>query len=470
MKPTKVLCIPLILAISGCSTSLTVVRYDEKTSSTAVGAPFPLMYTRYDVDIKRQVTGCGAELKAKVIAEVKGSKSAPDPNQLFTLQTTSLSSAVKASQVKATYHPTGAVATLNASADDKTGAVVANVASIAAKVVGIGAAAGAAGGAPTEACSKEVLAALSTALKLKPEVEAAGRAVEALTAQLAEVMKRVSATGNNPDKATKEELAKVSKALADAVDASDKKSAALEKVLKTLTFTQSITWPANGDIESETVLMPQYALDKWGTLDKNPNERSKFGVTLSLKAVGGAGRHSLAVSQNVDPALGVPYRAPSPGKLRICAQDRCTEQDEALAESSGQVQQLGHVYYLPCTSRPFSSIACTLEFADTGELKSAGSENKAAIAEGLTTAAKDVMTQVAAIKETKATADTKALEAQNAALKLQVDNAKLQAALSPNATQAEIDALKLETDLDTAKKASLDAKAALKEAQAKVQP
>jgi hypothetical protein len=521
---SPLLCAALSVLLGACSTSLTVVPFDESKPETAVGVPFPLMFTRYDLEIKRQVIACLPRLTVKVTAELKGSKSAPDPEKVFTLQPNSLSGALKTSAVKTTYHLTGSPGTLNASAEDKTGAVVANVAGAAAKIVAIGAGnVFFARGGETVAiqCVGNVADALRDAKKDQPKVASAGALVEKLTSDLANLMKRAAVTGNNPDQATKRELSKTAKSLADAIADAAAKTEGLGKKLKVLTSVTSESWPTHGDMGIGTLSMPKEPFLKWAQVvvipapERNglrlspaqaeaitnspplrvvpaentedaqraeaarvkertdPAEnainaaRAELDVALTLKRLAGAGRQSLDVPQKVDPGLGVPYRAPAPGRLRVCAGQTCGEDDAALVQADVQVQQLGHVYYLPCTSRPFSSIACTLEFAETGELKSAGTENKAAAAEGLTAAAKDVLTQVATAKEAKAAAGNKGLEAKNAALKLQVENAKLEASLSPNASQAEIDALKLETELANSKRAIIEAREALEEAEAK---
>lgn len=518
---SPLLCAALSVLLGACSTSLKVVPFDESKPETAAGVPFPLMFTRYDLEVKRQVVACLPRLTVKVTAELKGSKSAPDPKQVFTLQPNSLSASLKTSAVKATYHPTGSPATLNASAEDKTGVVIANVVGAAAKVVAIGVA-----GSPlysedgtkvTIECTPDVGKALEDAKTQQPEVAAASAVVEKLTSDLANLMKRAATTGNNPDQATKRELAQTAQSLADATKEAAARTEKLGKVLKVLTFVKSYTWPQHGDKGVETLKMPPEPFGKWAKVAEPTSQLSpaaqaaaiatliplgrvpvenfenakpvasvpaeetsvqkatstalaELGVTLTLRPSGGAGRQSLDIPQKVDPGLGVPYRAPAPGRLRVCAGQTCGEDDAALVQADGQVQQLGYVYYLPCTSRPFSSITCTLEFAETGELKSAGTENKAAAAEGLTAAAKDVLSQVATVKEAKAAAGSKALEAKNAALKLQVDNAKLEAALSPSASQAELDALKLEAELANARRAIIEAREALEEAEAKAKP
>lgn len=463
----------LIFAVlsTGCTTSLTVKRFNEGDPATAVGSPFPLMFTQYEIAVVRQVVSCGPRLKLKVTAEIKGNKAAPDPNQLFVLDTSSLSSPLKTSEVKTTYYPTGAVATLNATAEDKSAAVIANVAQTVAKVVSIAAIAGAplpAPGVESEVCEVSTIAALATAADLKKKVKVSGDLVDSLQARLEDLIKKVNVTGGHPDVATKKALSAAYDALAAASSDHTDLTDAFEKAIKAITFKETVRWPMNGDTADGVIRVPLAVLRSWAKVDDQDSDNAA--ISLSLASVGGAARANL-VPQNVDPAYGIPYRAPALGTVRVCAGMSCTPSNESLAESTGLVQQLGYVYYLPCKSRAFTSVGCTLEFAETGELKSAGSVQKEAPAEVLSGAVKEVVTQAGAAKEVQSTAELKKLEAKTAALKAEAD---YQAALKasrpdPNAaTQAEIDAQNLQADLATAKKKKIDADLALLEAESKV--
>jgi hypothetical protein len=472
-EPMKLHHLVLFLAAlsAGCTTSLTVKRFSENDPATAVGAPFPLMFTQYEVAVVRQVVSCGPRLKLKVTAEIKGNKAAPDPNQLFVLDTSSLSSPLKTSEVKTTYHPTGAVATLNAVAEDKSAAVVANVAQTLAKIVSIAALAGAAPGVAPEVCEAPTIAALAKSVELKKKVQVSGDLLDSLQSQLEDLMKKVNVTGGHPDAATKKAVSAAYDALAAASKDHGDLTEALEKAMKAITFKEIVRWPTNGDAAGGAVRMPLAVLKNWAKVDDQDSDNAA--ISLSLASAGGAARSDLAVPQKIDPALGIPYRAPALGTVRVCAGMSCTVANESLTDSTGAVQQLGYVYYLPCTSRAFTSVGCTLEFAEGGELKSAGSIQKAAAAEGLSGAVKEVVTQVGAAKEARSTADLKKLEAKAAALKAETDYQTALRASKPDpnaATQAEIDAQNLQADLATAKKKKIDADLALLEAESKVKP
>jgi hypothetical protein len=179
------------------------------------------------------------------------------------------------------------------------------------------------------------------------------------------------------------------------------------------------------------------------------------------------GRSTLQQAQTVKPDLGVPYRMPVTAKLTVCAGGPCGPDNPAIAEKTGEVLQFGHVFYLPCESRPFTSVGCSFAMTEAGQLKSMGTTQKAAAAEGASTALKDFATQAGALQETLSTADTKKLQAKTAALKAEAEYAAAAASLQPDPTKPDKDQtaiIKAQTDLINAQRAQLEAQAALNEA------
>ena len=459
----------ILLLCTACTTSLKVQRVDPAKPETRVGAPYPLLFTRHEIEITRQVAGCGPELKALVKAEIKGVEGTPDPKQLFVLDTNSLASPVKTSEVKLEYLPNGAVSTLNATAEDRSAQVISNVVATVVKVVSIAAAAGAAPGAPVEACSPAVLKARKAVTEQMPIVEAAINLVDSRTEEVKTLNNKIASMGGNVDEKTKAALGKAYDALVAAVDDLTDKKDALAKALKIITYVETIRWPDNGDMANgESQLIPA-VLSRWGAVDTNLNARKKFAVFFNLSGIGVISR-DLDKEDVVDPKLGVPYRQPVLGRFTVCSGGPCGADNLPIAEKVGDVLQLGYVYYLPCESRPFTSISCSFAMTDTGQLKSMGTAQKAASAEGLSGAAKDTVTQLGSLQETLSSAKTKKLEAQTAALKAETDYAAAAAALQPDPSKSDKDetaALKASTDLLNAKRAQLEAEAALSEAQTK---
>jgi hypothetical protein len=453
------------LLAAGCATTyLRVTRVDPKDPATMVGVPYPLMFTRYQVEVTRQVTECGPELKVIVKAEVKVTEAAPDPKQLFVLDPNSLANAMKTSEVKLEYQPNGAVSSLNATAEDKTGTVISNIASSLFKVVSISAAAGAAPGASAEACSKAVLDARAAVAKHRPLVEAASKVVDGLTAELKALLAKVAASSGNADEATKKAVAAKYDSLTLANEDLKEKSETLARALKVVTHVETLTWPNDGDTDASEFALPQAVFKRWGAVDDNPTERRKFAAQLRLSPVGQHGRSSLAQTQTVMPELGVPYRLPVTAKLTVCAGQPCGPDSATIAEKVGEVLQYGHVFYLPCESRTFTSIGCSFAMTEAGQLKSMGTVQKAAAAEGAAAALKDFTTQAGALQETLSTADTKKLQAKTALLKAEADYAAAVAALQPDVSKPDKDQtaiLKAQTDLLNAQRAQLEAQAAL---------
>ena len=461
----------LFVLVAGCTTtSLKVIRVDPNNPATMVGAPYPLMYTRYQVVVTRQVTGCGRNLTALVKADIKVTEAAPDPKQLFVLDPNSLANAMKTSEVKLEYQPNSAVASLNATAEDKTAAVISNVVSSVFKVASIAAASGGARDAPTEACSKAVLDAQAVIAKQRPAVDAATAVVDALTTDLKNLLAKVAAASGNADAATKKALAAKYDSLTLAADDLKEKSAVLDKALKVVTNVETLIWPSDGNTDKGEFPLSPAVFKRWGAVDDDENERRKFTVVLALSPIGLNGKSDLKPDEVVDPKLGVPYRLPVTAKFVVCVGGPCGPGNDAIADKVGEVLQYGHVFYLPCESRPFTSIGCSFAMTEAGQLKSMGTAQKAAAAEGASATLKDVTTQAGALQETLDSADTKKLQAKTALLKAEAEYAAAAAALQPDPTKPDKDQtaiLKAQTDLLNARRAELEAEAALKEAMTK---
>lgn len=390
------------LVATGCGTALKVTRVDPNDPKTFVGAPFSLMHTRYRVEVTRQIAGCGPNMTALMKAEVKVTESAPDPAQQFVLDTNGLAGWFKTSDVKLTYHPSGAVASLNATVEDHTAEVIANVAATVAKAVSISAAAGApVGGAPAEACNAKTVDALAQIKKLKPGVNAATAVVDALTTDIKNLLAKVAAASGNADEATKKLLSQRYDSLVLANEDLKDKSIALDKALKAVTYTETLVWPPDGNTWAQVFALPDGVFMRWGNVDDDEKNRMQFAVTLALGGMGATGRADPpATPTTVQPNLGLPYRMPLAGRLDVCAGATCTASDAPLTRSDGAVLQLGSVYYFPCVSGPFTSVNCAFELTEDGLVKSMGSSQKAAPAVGATAALKDLATQAATAQDT----------------------------------------------------------------------
>ena len=459
-----------VLLCSACTTNLTVKRVDPKLPGSMVGAPYPLMFTRYQVDVTRQVSACGPQIKILSKVDVKAEEAAPDSRQLFVIDTNSLASPVKTGEVKLSYSPSGAVTSLNASAEDRSAQVVAGVVGAAVKMVTLAAAAG---GLPNQACNQAVLDALDTIKKQKPRVEAATRVAEAHTDELKQLTKKAATLGDKVDAGTRKRMGDTYEALTKAQGDLDEEQTLLDQALKVVRDVQTVYWPEHGDQAQGVLALPPYLLSRWGSIDKNPGTLAKQSLYFQLSPIDPQGRptaagqpqgQSLPVAfetEIVDPALGVPYRLPAAGRLQICQGQPCGGSEPAAVDKVGAILQLGRIYYLPCESRAFTSIGCTFEMTDAGQLKSMGSSQKAAAAEGVAGALKDAATQLS-------TARKESIEAKTALAKAKADYAAAVAAPVADPLKPDKDAtaaLNAQVDLIKAQVAKLEAEQALRDAQ-----
>lgn len=455
----------LCLTCSGCITTLSVSRVNETNPETRVGIPYPLLFTRYEIELTRQVASCGPKLSAIVKADIKNTFNAPDPNQLFVIDPNSLSSPLKTSEVKLEYQANGAPTSLNATAEDHSVQVITYVLDTAVKLATVAAAAAARpeGGPPQEACSKAVIDALQIIKKQTPIVEAATKLVDARTEDLKLLNTKATALGANIDSQTKSDLSKAYDALASATKDLAAKNSVLNKALNGITHKQTIYWPDNGNQENGVYLLPETILKPWLAAGSDPKERMQFAVFITLRKEGPQGR-TLSESDTVKPELGIPYRQPVLGRLTICAGKACEDGDVPIAQRVGDVLQLGYVYYLPCKSRVFGSINCSYTMTDAGQLKTMGTAEKIAIAEAASGVAKEIVSQAVAVQEALHSSKTKRLEAATAALKAQADYGAALNALQQDPQKSDKDqtaALKASTDLLNARRAQLEAEDAL---------
>lgn len=449
-----------LLLAGGCTTHLQVQRMNTDVEASRVGAPFPVGFTQYTVEVTREVVECGPELKLKTSAEIKEMKVQRDPNLRFTVRINSLSSPLKVSSLDLGYDANGMITTVNASAEDKTAQVIGNLVGSAAKIATIGALPGASPGAVPEACSKEVRDALAEVEGLRPDVKAATKLVVGRTETLKALQGKAAALGANIDEGTKGRIAKAHDELAAATENLAEKNKKLEKPLNTISHKQTVHWPPHGDLFDDLVAMDDVVWARFGRVDDNVAVRRRFEIFLTLSPIVSGGRNLLKPA-SVEAGLGLPYRTPEPGRLVVCAERKCVPGGELLAEKTGEVLQLGTIYYLPCVSRPFSNISCSLALNPDGTLKSVGSAQKASIAEGASAALLANLETVRATRETLSSAKVKQIEANTAALKAEADYAAALAANANQATVLETSAVKARVELALAQKAEADALAAL---------
>lgn len=463
----------LALACAGCTTSVLVSKVDPARPESRVGIPYSLMYSRYEIVITRQVVSCTDVIKLSVAVEVKAPVAAPDPLNQFVIR--SQVDPFKTSDLQIGYFPTGAPATLNATVEDRTSQVIANVANIAVSVAKL-ALTPMPGILEAErkksACTTEVQNALESAKAQGDMLEGATKAVDARTRELKAINDKVAAVGANVDEGTKAALSRAYDALSLAMTDQKTKKAPLAKSLDKITYTTTTYWPRNGDQRDGTEEIPLKVVERWFVSGVSRADVAKTAntvkVSFRLKSVSGDGRDQEATDAVV-PLLGIPFRQPVFGRMSACRED--CDKGETIIQVDGDILQLGYVSYFPCESPPFSSVVCSYVAGDNGRVKSMGFTSKVATAEALTGSIKDLVDKAGQIRDMQSAAATKQLQAETALLKAQAERDAAAAALEGAQDPLKEDkdataALKARTDLLNAERAEIEAEIAFAGARA----
>jgi len=475
--------IALLVAALGCTacTSLKVHEFNPALPASRVGIPYPLGFTQYKIELTRRVIACGNEMKVAAAAKIEETRNAPDPQRRYVIDPNSLGSMVKTSDVKLEYHPNGLVGALNASAVDKTGDIIANVGTTAVKIASLAAAAG----GPAGACKPEVVQALADVEAQQAKVATANDVLERSLARMKRAREKVEALGAATDESAKAEASKAYDELIVSTSRQKAETEKLDALLAKITYKQVVRWPENGDVGRGVYRMDPDVLANWAlNLSGDPLNpaRAQLDIFIQLETVSSDGRPlplvrpgdsaapptGSGIDEKIDPALGIPFRQPGYGELKICNINFCDRGGEVLATQAGSALQLGQIYYLPCRSRPFTSVECKFELTEDGWLKSMGTSNKEAALAGATNAAKSLFESAGTIQSTLSGAGVAALEAKTKALKAQADYQAAVSSLAANpnaASLAEVAALNANIEVARARKNLIEAEAELVRAQ-----
>ena len=386
--------------LASCSTELRLHRAGEGDASGPgyqapyVGIPYPLMYTAYDLEITHRVVKCEfGQYRITTSVELQGTVTAPDQDNMFLIDPNSMYGPFKSGKLSVTYLPNGAVASLNASADDKTAAMVGSLVTgaiksrlvpplaAAAAAVGLANACPAGGGLVQEALTNMPVVTYRLG-ELSKDLKAKGEAVKGTLAL-------ITAAGTNVPDSLKTTYVTQLEALGQAQEALAAAKKESKQLLDTVSLVDRVRWPAKSSELAYTLAVNQARAEKkWPNVDAT---RLDVGLALSGLRTIGATPARLPNIQ-VDARLGLPYRLARTGTLRVC-EGPCREDAAEYFAQNGPVLQLGDVFYLPCRSPAFTSTSCEMVYADTGELKSMGAARPVTAAEAFSGMVKDGATQ-----------------------------------------------------------------------------
>jgi len=485
MKASTISTMLLAAAVSSaCTTELKATRVVGTVDVPLAGAPYNLPYTRFKVSTTRRVVACepGIKVKVQVTAEPEQRR---DPLRSYVIDLESLQSFFKSSSIQVSYYDSGAIKSINGSAEDKTGEFIVSTAQTVAKLVasaaGIGSKAAIPGTPPPalEQCAPELVQAVKDLPGEELALKNGIREVELKTEELKQLVALAVVMGRTLPQAKRQEIGERMKelfklqAISRAIEERIKNNLALTSV------EDETHWPDNGEtfVSASAVVDPVDAetIEKWlGKGHTSANFQAGTAVYLELKATEVIGRKvPCDLTCKDDEKSGLKYRIPAEGTLSMCsALTRATPADPAHCDAgkvvakAGMISQLGNVYTLPLKSAVFTTKSVTATFTETGvptlvgTTSGAASDKAAATFGGLADSA-------IAIRSTRAGREAADLENQIKVLKLKKELDVASAALVPAAKDPKLEATStftVDTALLAAELANIEAKRALDEA------
>lgn len=434
-----------IAALSGCAKTLSIepltLDYDPNGPVPA-GVPYSLYFDQFKVEASYRIASC-SPMKLEVTADVTEQVAQPDADQAYMIDPNSMAGLFRTSEFEISYNPDGSVSAINVKAEDRTAEALGSIAKGMAGIVKI-AAAGAGLVDKTFNCSADALALFKAYEEEGKKLEAAKAALVRAQSNfdtwnskvdgVSQVVPRNVQTGFDRSYMT------LQGAFASLSAAKKRHDAAAGKVTVKSTF----NWPESGGERSSSKPLPaplMAKLKKWvvddGTANFSPNA---YQLNLAL-APRPANPMSTSVGEDrltkKELERGIPYRNTAPGTLSIEVVEAVSAQPESIFEKQYSVRQLGRVMQLPCTSKAFTKIGCSLAFTDKGMLSKAGTKNEKAPGES-------VATLFGTLVDAGGTA-TEALRARDERRRTAAKTAK----------QEELAMFELEAKLEVARKAAL---------------
>lgn len=506
-----------VIFLSGCSTQFNAIRVTEATDSKDIpvaGAPYNLTYTQFDITVTRQIT-CDADnsnqAKIKIKAEATPSE-VRDSTRSYVIDLGSLQSFFKSTDVEVSYYDTGALKSINAKAEDKTGEFIGSVTQTITTVAEAVVAASPAAlsllsshlsldsqsflsdlkenqkslPVTSRSCSSAVIKNLKALKKAQDELDSLNDDVTAATAQLNQYTTLVVAFGKHTSKDDRDEFNRRLRALSLQWEAQLKKQAEVKALTDKVSVTDKAKWPLDGEsfMASEPVVKPLESKQYKDWFPKNIDQPFLLGlVAESVVYFKISGTEPLArktsCGSTCSEGEGLKYRMPAYGKLLLCNKItapldekgnpgpvQCESTSEDLAYKSGPISQMGRIYVLPLKSAIFSTKAISATFSETGVPTLLGVTGAASSDKASATLA-SLGGSAASLYKTKSEMQANDMDAKIKMLTLQKQYQDAVKALNPAGTNSDgksADDFSASTTLANAEVANIAAKKALDDA------
>lgn len=488
--------------VCGCTTQLKVNRYFDQNNLPTAGAPYSLSFTQYEITVTRRLTQCSSkgnpddpdpdkrepkpiDLQVGVQVEMKSTE-ARDPMRNYVIDLESLNSFFKTTSATVAYYDSGAIKSLNASAEDKTGEFVASVVGIASKLIGAGVTGPMLLGAKrTRGCTNEIQQKLLDLNSLQAKITERTSRIDALSSELIKLNTVLGAAAKDiTSSPARAQLGKLTVQLVEQMSKLAAETRASRPLLDAVSESKTFKWPLDGETfwttspvipNLDRELYRSWINDKGmpkdtetqGDTDLYNQLAAKSAIYLILQPVDTFGRNEpCGKTCSDDLESGFKYRLPAYGRLLVCPDKNCHNDNIFHKGDVEMISQLGHVYALPLKSAMFSTKAVSATFAENGTPTSLGVTSTAASDKAATTfsALADLATTA---HKTRAEQELNDLKVKTDLLKAKKDYADATAALQPAPAQTKLDAtnaFKIDTDLVNANLAYIAAKKALDEA------
>lgn len=379
----------MTVALSQGCTNLNAVRVSDGVMP-AEGAPYNLTFTQYDVTVKHRLAACfnaKNEPDMQIVTTVEATrKESADPSREYVIDFAALRSFFKTTDVAIEYHDNGALKSVNATVQDKTGEFLKSTFSSAAKLalLGVGTA-----GLNAKACKEEIAALVKSRDGAQADVAQKTAALTRQSERLDRMVSVAAALGPTRSNAERQAMANEVKALYEAKANLDAVQQTLADAVKATTLITKMTWPRDGSTFSGQLAKPLTSQDikQWGTVaDKGlPKLASETGVWAMISSDSPSARHVVCqgtACTDAQDVQGLKYRRAMAGTFRACSTADCTGDGSVIFTDAGLFSQLGPVMTLPLRNWPFMTQTVVLTMNDAGQptkvgYKSEGGADKA---------------------------------------------------------------------------------------------
>src|SRR6185312_4001894 len=228
--------------LSGCATDLKVAKF-EPSSST--GIAYNLPFTQFSIASKWTITSGSPAMEITVKVDATAG-TAEDGDHSYVIAPASIQTATNVASLKVTYqNGTNVIDTINADAEDQTGAVITNIATGVAKI-----ALAVLSGAPSPhtpfappPCSRTTVTALNTVKELTAKLKTLNDRVTAQTKVVKTLGAKAAQMGAAVDATTKKSLGQAIDALNGLTVQQTDLSDQLADAQKSVTYSETDYWP-----------------------------------------------------------------------------------------------------------------------------------------------------------------------------------------------------------------------------------